>query len=535
MHTLQNISTVLLNINLEKRKLLFLLGFSVLYFTGTIASASVKLAWYDELLTLYVARLPTISDIWEALGSGFELNPPLYHLLARLTCQILGNSEISIRLPAIVGFWVLCLCLFQFIANRLSVNAAGVALLLPLATGAFPYSFEARPYGLLLGCCGLALVCWQRVLERKGRKLFLIGLALALAAGVSSHYYALLLFVPLMCAELVRSRRLNKVDWPIWCSMAAGLAPLVAFMPLIKVGIKHSASTWTLPLKPAALLPVYEMLVGPLAVPVLTGIMTLLTIQGLNGRQKAVRKSLDTLPIEETVVALSLTVLPIMGLSLGAFITGVFTARYVLAAVIGLTVFIVVAANRAEESSPAIGIAFIIILMGWFLLTDIRVYRDLSIERSRQSEALRQLASESPSDVPILVGDALMFYQLHYYSSPNVRSRLHQATRVGGESFLSRFYPIKDERLDTFLGTYRSFMVYADAKTAAILIGKLYFIQVGNLAPATKPAPQWNTSENGDSEPNASWVRSYLSQRNQEIQIKSIIGGDILFLVTVKS
>jgi hypothetical protein len=44
-------------------------------------------------------------------------------------------------------------------------------MLFPLITNAYPYAYEARPYGLLLGFCGLSLLCWQSAAEGQSRLL----------------------------------------------------------------------------------------------------------------------------------------------------------------------------------------------------------------------------------------------------------------------------------------------------------------------------------------------------------------------------
>ena len=43
---------------------------SLLYLSVTCVLAQYKLFWNDELFTLYISRLPTVSDIWAILATG---------------------------------------------------------------------------------------------------------------------------------------------------------------------------------------------------------------------------------------------------------------------------------------------------------------------------------------------------------------------------------------------------------------------------------------------------------------------------------
>src|SRR5262249_20830996 len=159
---------------------LLLAGFTVLYFAATWAVSRHKLLWYDELLTYYLCRLPRFADFWTALATGPDLSPPAYHLSVRGTYALLGEGLTISRLPAAGGVGAVALSLFFSVGRRVPPAFAWSALLFPLTTRAYYYAFEARPYGLVLGCSGLALLCWQAAAEGRRRPLALAGLALSL-------------------------------------------------------------------------------------------------------------------------------------------------------------------------------------------------------------------------------------------------------------------------------------------------------------------------------------------------------------------
>src|ERR1017187_2720902 len=76
-----------------------------------------------------------------------------------------ARSCFAIRFPELIGFLAASLCLFHFIRRRTNALYGLVGMLACGITGAYPFAYEARPYGLVLGFCGLALVCWQAATE----------------------------------------------------------------------------------------------------------------------------------------------------------------------------------------------------------------------------------------------------------------------------------------------------------------------------------------------------------------------------------
>ena len=165
--------------------------FSITYLAIASALAWHKLLWNDELFTLYIARLPTYTDIWSLLASGVEQLPPTFHILARLSLKLFGVNHWALRLPEILGVGVMSLCLFVVVSRRSSAAYGLVAMVLPLVTHALYYATEARPYGLVLGCAALSLLCcsrWPTIVAASCPG----GLSAALAAALASHYYAVL-------------------------------------------------------------------------------------------------------------------------------------------------------------------------------------------------------------------------------------------------------------------------------------------------------------------------------------------------------
>jgi uncharacterized membrane protein len=143
---------------------------SILYFLYTCDQASRRPLWYDEDFTYRISQIPGVSELWAALREGVDLNPPGYYLITRTFLALFGTSLFVARLPAVLGFWVMCMCLYRFVSVRTSALYGLAAMLLVLSTWVCQqFAIEARPYGVVLACCGLALVCWQEATAGAGR------------------------------------------------------------------------------------------------------------------------------------------------------------------------------------------------------------------------------------------------------------------------------------------------------------------------------------------------------------------------------
>jgi hypothetical protein len=218
----------------------FLLLASLGYFAITLYRAHRRLFWFDEINTVYIVRLHDLGSIWSA-ATHSDYTPPMLYLLTQLSQAVFGANELGTRIPQVVGFWVCCLCLYRFVSIRTNALAGFIALLLPLTTPGYWYAYEARPYGLVLGFFGLALISWQAATDqarsecvvrgnekRSSRRwIALAGLAVSLTGAALFHGYTFLFFVPLGVGELVRTFQRRRLDAAVWCAL---LIPAIVFV-----------------------------------------------------------------------------------------------------------------------------------------------------------------------------------------------------------------------------------------------------------------------------------------------------------------
>ncbi len=400
---------------IEARRYLLLLLFTAIYGICAIDRAAGKPFWSDEIVTLIAAKAPSAGEVWK-LTLAMDVNPPLPQLMTHFAIQWFGLNEVTGRLPAIVGFWVLCLCLYYFVARRKGVVFGLCALLLPAATHAFYYAAEARPYGPELGFCGLALIAWQAAAEGRHRVAALCGLALSLSAMMFCHYFGVLIYLPLGAAELVRAWRTRRPDWGMWTALALGCVPLVWRVASIIGVVKGFVHTWS----PAYLrqgLEFWEEGLGQGAAfaALLLGLIALFARQ----RPDAVEeREAGKVPEYEWVAVAMMLAVPLASVLVGVLVTHMFTERYAL---IGLVGFCLLAPMMIAELLGQRGTAGILMLavLAWGL--GIRSADHPTAGNPFYGETMLHEAVEQG---PVVVPDGLLYLQMWWYAPERLKPRL---------------------------------------------------------------------------------------------------------------
>ena len=92
---------------MDREKSAILVCITLVYIAITSLYAMRRL-WFDEVYTDYMCRLPDLAAVWSALKEGADFNPPLFYIATRASLSALGGGLLGIRLPAVVGFLVMC-------------------------------------------------------------------------------------------------------------------------------------------------------------------------------------------------------------------------------------------------------------------------------------------------------------------------------------------------------------------------------------------------------------------------------------------
>jgi len=318
---------------LERHKGVVLAVFSIAYFGLTFYRASRKLFWLDELVTVYLCRLPDFKSVWHAVLNGVDFNPPVLYLVTRFSERIFGEGHIATRLPEIVGFWVFCLCLFRFVSLRLSVLSACVSLLFPLVTGAYWYAYEARAHGLVLGFCGIALVSWQAAAENTARRgWWLFALGGSLACALLTHSFAFLIFIPIFLGELWRATSGKHVDWPVWTTIGVSSLALLASIPLVSKVVTEVGSDPFFFANLGRLQDFYRVLLIPNGVAVLVGWLILTCMFYEEGESLGLKRGFRSY---EVFALWAFVAIPVLEYGAAKFTGAPFLSRYSISAIAG--------------------------------------------------------------------------------------------------------------------------------------------------------------------------------------------------------
>ena len=459
---------------------------SALYFADTLLRATLKTFWYDEIITVLLCRLPSFGATWTAvLHGGADFNPPLFYLFTRWGQNLFGEGLIASRLPAIVGFWVFCVCIFVFVRRRLGPLYGCVAALFPVFTLAHNYAYEARPHGSVLAWCGLMLVCWQRAREGRNFSLWTLALFLSSLAALLTHIYAIYLFVPFLAVEflgLVKSWRFQPGAAAVLLIAPVCVAPLYLHM----VHMYHSAGLiGGIHIHPYEVLQRYLVaMVGP-ALVLLLIFLLLLAIERRHAENELPQETLNALLPEELWLAAIFGCLALIG-AIGVKIShGPFFNRYFLASAAGYAILLAQATTaRTRRALAAKGL---VVAMLFLLTADTAIaafcrwhHADLD-----QMEPASRFAFPPDPHHPLLRDDALLrnhgsqdilvteehtYLYLYYYAPPALRSRLFMgipdddAAGVLGYQREARWARLNDLRATTFadfLANHRDFYVYS--------------------------------------------------------------------------
>ncbi len=453
--------------------------FTVIYLVPTLWLAKYKLMWDDEFFTLYLSRAGWQS-LLAGLATGADQHPPPFYYLTHLLFQLFGMSHITLRLPAIAGFWILCVCLYE-IVRRLTIPMWGVvAMLLPLSTQIYYYATEARGYGLVTGFSAMAVLAWIKATEPRLRAVFLPMLALSLAGAVSSHYYAVLILISLTAGEITRTRALAKIDLPVWIAFAFTFLPLVAFLSSIRSARQYSAHFWAVPAWSDAL-SFYSTKLGLGAVPLIgflaAGLLFGFGTRGwramnhMRGRYPDDRRhEHEALPPWQAMALFLLAATPVTAMLVAKFATHAFSPRYAICSIVGIATLATYLVSRVAPRSLTAIVAAVLCLIMYGL--ELRLLRaDFHMRRAGLIDSAEVLSRTGDAQIALL--DVTVMYQLSYYTPRDLATRvnfvadpqqsieyLQEDTIDRGLLDLRPWFPLKVVRVQSFLGDNQRFLAY---------------------------------------------------------------------------
>jgi 4-amino-4-deoxy-L-arabinose transferase-like glycosyltransferase len=404
-----------------------------------------RLLWNDEFLSFYTDRVATFREvILVQLHHPISLDPPTYHLLSHLSMDLIGHNAMALRLPALAGFLLFQLSLFYFVRRIAGDRSAIIAMAVPVLTASFRYSVEGRPYGLLLGLYALSLLCWQVATQyddsptgtlRPSRILPLIGLSLSIALAITSHYFGILILIPVCLGELSRILVRKRFDFGVLTSLALGLASVGLILPFQHALMAYRQHYYIKGVNIHDISQGYRELfirytTWPLSLQQFAAVIMIVLVVALAlaAYQRFERRS-PTEHIYTWIALISMALLPLFGYLFGRFVTHTMEVRYVVAALIAFAATFGIVLERRLRSNTFYyaSVALIIIAALAINLRSIVQERHdakATLDSLTLSPALRSQLAANPG-ARIYEQDLENFFLDSFYVlDPNVRSRI---------------------------------------------------------------------------------------------------------------
>jgi len=325
-----------------------------------------SLMWYDESLVLWTDSVPSIGQLMHVqLACPISLHPFAYHAIVYSAIRLFGSGPFAIRLPSLLGYLLMQVCLYIFVRRVAPERAAVFALAFPALNTTLIYASEGRPYALMLGWFALAMVSWQTAIRREAhRTLALILLTVSIVMALNTHYFGILLLVPLCGAELYRSVQRRRLDIPVVASICAGAAGILFTLPFMKaVHVFHEhyyqndgARLSVIAKTYLSILPGYGFTHRHAAIAAV--VLAVAAVAFLWACFRQLRRKAFTLPNAEAVYLILLAGLPFFGYLMTFVMATSLAPRFMHGALVGI--------------SPLAALAFMPLLRrkmaGWFVL-----------------------------------------------------------------------------------------------------------------------------------------------------------------------
>ena len=363
--------------------------------------------WYDELFTAHIAGVP-LDRLVEAVRTGEGTAPYLvdvppsynapYYLVVHGWLALTGQEagEISLRALSLLAA-VAAVALLTRAVARLGGTTAGSCAGLLAATNplVLEYSVEARGYGLAMLASAAAALGLARWLD--GGSAWAYGAA-ATAAGLA-HWFALPVVAGLALAGLLLRRR---AALPLLAVSALAALPALALVTLAIAQDDGGVTTGWIGDTGGA--------VPWLALQAWSRDSVLLLAATLGACLMGLLSGRGGGPARRTAVVGACWVsLPLLVITLAELVRPVFVPRYLLPALLGLTVLAAVGLAGSRRPGLAVGAVAVVSLAAAAPLLD-------RGPREDAREAVRALAELAGPDEPVVAVDRRAALALEHYA-----------------------------------------------------------------------------------------------------------------------
>lgn len=402
-----------------------------------------------------IARLPNLAQITAVCKAGADNQPVLYHYAMSQTVRLFGNDALGLRVPSLIGFSVACICVYVFVSRRSAGVWGLLSVLFLLQTKAWWFATDGRPYGLMLGFAGVAVVCWQNIVISRSRLLSLIGLGISLLCAFNTHYFAVLLLIPFWAGEAVRTFIRRRIDWPVWACCSLPALVLLAYAPIIKAAKPNSGIPFAHFARPS-IWNFFDEFFTPTLATFACGFVVYGASLYLRRRFKPAAATdfpaRDYAP--EAVAVIAFCTIPVFAVLLAKYGTHIFFPRYGIAGAFGFAVLAGVCGWLVFARQTFFGWTLVatlgLLLLHGQKVADIADIRDSRADPPGVVLPLRLPAIVRNDNLPIAFADLHDYMQFFYYGDAPTRSRA--------------FYPADEKLAAHYLGfTFHERMMIGSA------------------------------------------------------------------------
>jgi uncharacterized membrane protein len=418
------------------------------YFASSIYISSHRLLWFDEIFTVYMARLPHWVAIWKAVADAADTMSPVYDMVVRVFDKVLGHSEVVARLPSALAMAAGLLITFDC-ARRLTDGLHGLIALSVLTCSFLPYyGYEARSYAIYFMFAAIGLWVWT--CTKNTDRLGALAFGAIVFVGVTIHYFFVLCMVPYALWELSR--------WMPWRppspklisgSLGVGLAVALLAPVMFSFSRQFSVGFWAHPTL-HDLIEIYSDLFP-------SGLFMLAIIAIWIALASPKDGSVTLLPMNpaESVGWLFLCI-PLAGFLLAELKTNAFYNRYFIGTLPGVALAFACWVWRHFRSSRRVSFGILLFLAMWGAVMQIAVARNPRLIKTYGQQLLvrRYLDIEGSLGGDgkrfVLFSNPVLFMEAQYYASGSqecVLLLLPNGTQEDNwarqELFLSRYHPLQ--------------------------------------------------------------------------------------------
>lgn len=443
----------------------------------SICLALVKPLWFDEISTSILVHQPSLSSLWTAFWRGADSQPLPFYLIERFADALIPNENLALRGVPILAF--ACVLVSLFVAHRKRCGDLNALLgaVIPLVSVLFSvFSVEARGYSLVLAFLAFALVCYQRTPQP--RWVILLGISLMLAA--SSHYYAVIAFLPFLAAEAVLFLQTRRMRWRVWLALACGFIPFVISWPMLsRTKAYYGDTIWA---KPDLQETVSDFgwyfqttLEWGIALVAMAAIALLVAMLVTERRRKSGDGSPADVPLHECVLALGLLSFPFTAFAITKLTHGSMTGRYALPTVLGFALAAGYTLTVLRKKYVIVSVLLAVAVLVVVVPQERQFWLSYQPRFVPPTDFVEKLVNAGGyPDLPVVVSDQLDYLQLEHYATPEWKRRFVSVVDppkavefMGNDSvdknlmILRDFAPLQVYAFQSFAAEHPVFLLYS--------------------------------------------------------------------------